>query len=80
MWRFRGRYHLLLEKKPGKSWKGGSNGGWFDAYCGVFQVGVAWRVTMDELLRLAFVSTGTFAILAYLAYVACTEGAFNQKR
>jgi hypothetical protein len=35
---------------------------------------------MDELLRLVFVSLGTFAILAYLAYVACTEGTFNRKR
>ncbi len=33
---------------------------------------------MDELLRLAFVSTGTFAILAYLAYVAWTEGTFKR--
>jgi len=35
---------------------------------------------MDELLRLVFVSLGTFGILAYLAYVACTEGTFNRKR
>jgi hypothetical protein len=35
---------------------------------------------MDELFRLVFVSVGTFAILAYLAYVARTEGTFHRKR
>jgi hypothetical protein len=33
---------------------------------------------MDELFRLAFVSLGTIAILAYLVYVACTEGPFKR--
>jgi hypothetical protein len=35
---------------------------------------------MDELLRLVFVSLGTFAILGYLVYVARAEGTFNRRR
>jgi hypothetical protein len=35
---------------------------------------------MDDLLRLVFVSLGTFAILAYLVYVARTEGSFDRRR
>jgi hypothetical protein len=52
-----------------------------NGYCEVFQVDVVLGVcAMDELFRLAFVSFGTFAILAYLVYVACTEGTFNRRR
>jgi hypothetical protein len=35
---------------------------------------------MDEVLRLVIVSLGTFGILAYLVYVARTEGSFNRRR
>ena len=35
---------------------------------------------MDELIRIGFVSVGTFAIFAYLVYVARTEGTFNRRR
>jgi hypothetical protein len=33
---------------------------------------------MDQLLRLVFVSLGTFGILAYLVYVARTEGTWRR--
>jgi len=35
---------------------------------------------MDEVFRLMFVTLGTVAIVAYLVYVARTEGTFNGKR
>jgi hypothetical protein len=35
---------------------------------------------MEELLRLGFVSLGTFGILAYLVYVERTEDPFNWRR
>jgi hypothetical protein len=61
---------LLLERKLGESWKEGSNGEWLNGYYGILQVGVAreGRV-MDELLRLAFVSLGTFTILGIVTLV-----------
>jgi hypothetical protein len=33
---------------------------------------------MDEVLRLVIVSLGTFGILAYLVYVARTEGSWRR--
>jgi hypothetical protein len=47
---------------------------------GSFKQALYQEGAMDELLRLVFVSVGTFAILAYLVYVARTEGSFNRRR
>jgi hypothetical protein len=78
--KIRGRYYLLPLGKAGESRKGGSESGSLTSIVRSFKQALYRECAMDEVLRLVIVSLGTFGILAYLVYVARTEGSFNRRR
>jgi hypothetical protein len=80
MQEIRGRYYLLLQGKAGESSESTPTEGDSTSIVQSFKQALYRERAMDELLRLVFVSLGTFAILTYLVYVARTEGTFNRRR